>query len=200
MKYPPTREPGCPVSACQRSGSVKVDIGTGTVSTLAAGGSRSAANAAVQPGGTGLAVLAVSGAGTMGSTASTVPASTTAAGRQPDASRGRPRGRPSRGRDLAAMAATAGIAASTAKASSAAAVPSATRENRSGRAALSSGRPCSQYQGSLIAWYSCPPNSKVPPSENTPRTAQATAAARTGSRRQPSTAASTSTTISGQPR
>src|SRR5512135_935885 len=91
MKYPPTSEPGWPVSACQRSGSVKVDIGTGTVSTLADGGSRSAVNAAVQPGGTGLAVLAGSGAGTMGSTARAAPAITTAAGRQPAASHGRPR-------------------------------------------------------------------------------------------------------------
>src|SRR5689334_24393991 len=193
MKYPPTSEPGWPVVACQRSGSVKVDIGTGTVSTLADEGSRSAVNAACQPGGTGLAVTAGSGAGTMGSTASPATAITTAAGRQPDAS-------PSLGIRRAAKAAKAGIAASMAKASSAAAAPSATRENRSGRAALSSGRLCSQYQGSLIAGCPCPPNISVPPSENTPRTAQATAAVRTGSRCQQAIAASTSSTISGQPR
>ena len=127
----------------------------------------------------------------MGKTARTAPDITTAAGRQPTASRGSRR---------AAKAAKAGRAASTAKARSAAAAPSATMENRSGRAALSSGRPSSQYQGSLIAGCSCPPNSRVPPSENTPSTAQATAAARTGSRRQPAIAASSSTMISGQPR
>src|SRR5690349_19076401 len=100
MKYPPTSEPGWPVVACQRSGSVKVDIGTGTVSTLADEGSRSPANAVVQPGGTGLAVLAGSGAGTTGSTASPATAITTASGRQPAASHGSPRpglGRPGHG-------------------------------------------------------------------------------------------------------
>src|SRR6478736_68368 len=149
MKYPPTSERGSPVSACQRSGSVNVDIGTGTTRTLAEGGSRSAANAADQPCGTGAA---------------------------------------------------AATAASTAKASSAAAVPSATRQNRSGSADSSSGRPCSQYQGSLIAGWWCQPNSRVPPSENTPSTTQATAAARAGSRRQQAIAAPASTTTSGQPR
>src|SRR6185437_13014406 len=149
MKYPPTSERGSPVSACQRSGSVKVDIGTGTTRTLAEGGSRSAANAADQPCGTGTAAATGSGLGTIGS---------------------------------------------------AAAAPSATRQNRSGSADSSSGRPCSQYQGSLIAGWWCPPNSRVPPSENTPSTTQATAPARAGSRRQQAIAAPASTTSSGQPR
>src|SRR5271167_4923262 len=191
MKYPPTSEPGSPVSACQRNGSVKVDSGIGTTRTLADGGSRSAANAADQPGGTEVTSAAGSGFGTMGRTARTAPDITTAAGRQPTASRGSHR---------AAKAAKAGRAASTAKARSAAPAPSAMMENRSGRAALSSGRPSSQYQGSLIAGCSCPPNSRVPPSENTPSTAQATAAALIGSLRQPTIAASSSTMISGQPR
>src|SRR5580704_5373265 len=147
MKYPPTIERGSPVSACQRSGSVKVNIGTGTTRTLAEGGSRSAANAADQPGGTGVAAAAGSGFGTIGRTARTAAAITTAAGRQPADSRGSPRLEGQR----AANAANAGTAASTAKASSAAAAPSVTRENRSGSADSSSGSPCSQYQGSLIA-------------------------------------------------
>ena len=142
MKYPPTSEPGWPVSACQRSGSVKVDIGTGTTSTVAEAGSRSEANTADQPGGTGVAAAAGSGLGTIGRTARTAQDMTTAAGRQAD---GEPR-QP----DRAAYAAKAATAASTAKASSAAAAPSATMENRSGSAALSTGRPCSQYHGSLI--------------------------------------------------
>src|SRR5580704_18289076 len=191
MKYPPTSDPGSPVSACQRSGSVKVDIGIGTTRTLADGGSRSAENVADQPGGTGAMSAAGRGLGTMGKTASTAPDITIAAGRQPTASRGSHR---------AAKAAKAGRAASTAKARSAAPAPSATMENRSGRAALSSGRPSSQYQGSLIAGCSCPPNSRVPPSENTLSTAKATATALTGSRRQLTVIASSSTMISGQPR
>src|SRR2546423_563583 len=91
VKSPPTIERGSPVSACQRSGSVKVDIGTGTTRTLAEGGSRSAANAAVQPAGTGVAAATGSGFGTMGRTARTAAAITTAAGRQPADSRGTPR-------------------------------------------------------------------------------------------------------------
>ena len=73
-------------------------------------------------------------------------------------------------------------------------------ENRSGSAAPSTGRPCSQYQGSLIQACSCPLASRVPPSENRLSTAQATAQARTGSRRQNRIVPATSTTISGQPR
>src|SRR5512142_1740459 len=138
MKYPPAIERGSPVSACQRSGSVKVDIGTGTTRTLAEGGSRSAANAADQPAGTGVAAATGSGFGTIGRTARTAAAITTATGRQPDAS-------PSRGQRCAANAAKTGTAASAAKARSAAAAPSATSENRSGSADSSSGRPCSQY-------------------------------------------------------
>src|SRR5690242_10880388 len=154
MKYPPTIERGSPVSACQRNGSVKVDIGTGTTRTLAEGGSRSAANAADQPAGTGVAVATGSGFGTMGRTTRIAAAITTAAGRQPAASRASPsRDSPAGGIRRAANAAKAGTAASTAKASSAAAAPSASRENRSGSADSSSGRPCSQYQGSLIAGW-----------------------------------------------
>src|SRR5271154_5271283 len=85
MKYPPTSEPGSPVSACQRSGSVKVDIGIGTTRTLAEAGSRNAANVADQPGGSGVTAPAGSGFGTMGRTARIAPDSTTAAGRQPTA-------------------------------------------------------------------------------------------------------------------
>src|SRR6266851_2187894 len=191
MKYPPTSEPGSPVSACQRSGSVKVDIGIGTTRTLADAGSRSEANTADQPGGSGVTSAAGRGFGTMGKTARTAQDITTAAGRQPAASRGSRR---------AAKPAKAGPAASAAKASTAAPAPAATMENRSGRAALNTGRPSSQYQGSLIAGCACPANSRVPPSENTASTAEATAAARTGSRRQQAIAASTSTMISGQPR
>src|SRR6516162_3732535 len=113
IKYPPASEPGSPVSACQRSGSVKVDIGTGTTSTLADAGSRSAVNTADQPGGTGVTSAAGSGFGTMGRTARTAPDITTAAGRQPTLSRGSPR----RGWQRAAKTAKAGPAASTAKAS-----------------------------------------------------------------------------------
>ena len=72
--------------------------------------------------------------------------------------------------------------------------------NRSGSAALSTGRPCSQYHGSLIHACSCPEASRVPPSENTSSTAQATAQARTGSRRQNRMVPAASTAISGQPR
>src|SRR5258707_15654067 len=92
MKSPPTSERGSPVSACQRSGSVKVDIGTGTTRTLAEGGSRSAPNAADQPAGTGVAAATGSGFGTIGRTARTAAATTTAAGRQPAESRGSRRG------------------------------------------------------------------------------------------------------------
>src|SRR6516225_9792432 len=145
MKYPPTSERGSPVSACQRSGSVKLYIGIGTTSTLADGGSRNAANAADQPAGTGVAAAAGSGFGTIGRTARTAAAITTATGRQPAASAGILR---------AANTAKTGTAASTAKARSAAAAPSATSENRSGSADWSRGRPCSQYKGSLIAgWW-----------------------------------------------
>src|SRR6516164_5774943 len=170
MKYPPTSKRGSPVSACQRSGSV---------------------NAADQPAGTGVAAATGSGFGTIGRTARTAAAITTATGRQPAASAGILR---------AANAAKTGTAASTAKASSAAAAPSATSENRSGSADSSSGRLCSQYHGSLIAGWWWAPNSRVPASENTPSTRQATATARAGSRRQQPIAASTSTTSSGQPR
>ena len=99
-----------------------------------------------------------------------------------------------------ANAASAGMAASAQKASSAPAAPSATMENRSGSAALSTGRLCSQYHGSLIQACSCPPASRVPPRENTASTAQVTAQARTGSRRQNRIVPATSTAISGQPR
>src|SRR5260370_16005046 len=118
MKYPPTSGPGSPVSACQRSGSVKVDIGIGTTSTLADSGSRSEANTARQPGGSGVAAAAGKGPGTMGRTARTAQDRTIAAGRQPDASRGR---RP------AADAAQAGTAASRAQATTTAGAPPATR-------------------------------------------------------------------------
>src|ERR1700760_4072085 len=104
MKYPPTSERGSPVSACQRSGSVKVDIGTGTTSTLADGGSRSAANAADQPGGTGGAAAAGRGFGPTGRRTRTAAAITPATGRQPYAS-------PSRGHRRAANAAKTGTAA-----------------------------------------------------------------------------------------
>src|SRR5256885_17237075 len=107
MKYPPTSERGTPVSACQRSGSVKVDIGTGTTRTLAEGGSRSAANAADQPCGTGAAAATGSGFGTIGSAARIAAASTTAAGRHPADSRGSPGHR----RQGAADGATPGAAA-----------------------------------------------------------------------------------------
>src|ERR1700746_1585158 len=79
MKYPPTSAAGWPVSACQRSGSVNVDIGTGTVSTVAEAGRCSAANAADQPGGTWIAASAGSGRGTIGRTARTAQDMTTAA-------------------------------------------------------------------------------------------------------------------------
>src|SRR5256885_16110583 len=119
MKYPPTIERGSPVSACQRSGSVKVDIGTGTTRTLAEGGSRSAANAADQPAGTGVAAATGSGFGTMGRAARTATAITTAAGRQPAASRASPsRGRPGPGTRRAGNGAQAGEAAATAQAPS----------------------------------------------------------------------------------
>src|SRR5579863_4346398 len=118
MKYPPTRARGWPVSACQRSGSVKVDIGTGTASTVAEAGRSSAPNAADQPGGTVIAATAGSGRGTMGSTARTAQPVTTAADHRREAS-----------------AARAGTAASAQQASRAAAAPSATMENRSGSAA-----------------------------------------------------------------
>src|SRR5580658_5309993 len=88
MKYPPTSEPGSPVSACQRSGSVKVDMGIGTTRTGADAGRRSEANAADQPGGTGVAAATGSGLGRIGSTASRPADKTTAAGRQPEANRG----------------------------------------------------------------------------------------------------------------
>src|SRR5579859_2971050 len=191
MKYPPTSEPGSPVSACQRSGSVKVDMGIGITSTGADAGRCSEANTADQPGGTGVAAAAGSGLGKIGSTASTPTDMTTAAGRQPEASQGirRP-----------AYAAQAARAASRQKASNAAAAPSARIENRSGSAALSSGRPCSQYHGSLSQACSCPLASSVPPSENTASTTAVTAVARTGSRRQNLTAARPSSTSSGQPR
>ena len=113
-----------------------------------------------------------------------------AASRPPDASRDR--------RD--ANAARAGTAASAQQARSAAAAPSATMANRSGSAALSTGRLCSQYHGSLIQACSCPKASRVPPSENTSSTTQATAQARTGSRRQNRMVPAASTAISGQPR
>src|SRR5438309_2230976 len=99
--------PGTPVSACQRSGSVKVDIGIGTTRTLADAGSRSAANTCDQPGGSGVAAAAGSGLGTIGRTARMAQDMTTAAGRQPDANHGRRR---------TAYAAKAGPAASAAKA------------------------------------------------------------------------------------
>src|SRR5579871_1253038 len=183
MKYPPTRVRGWPVSACQRSGSVNVDIGTGTTSTVAEAGRSSAPNAADQPGGTVIAATAGSGRGTMGSTARTAQPVTVA---------------------IAAVrlqcAARTGTAASAQQASSAAAAPSATMENRSGSAALSTGRPCSQYQGSLSQACSCPLASRVPPSENTSSTTSATAQARTASSRQNRITPAASTTISGQPR
>src|SRR6516225_3366169 len=137
MKYPPTSVAGWPESACQRSGSVKVDIGTGTVSTVAEAGRSSEAKAADQPGGTGVAAAAGRGRGTIGRTARTAQAMTTAVGhdaqRRLDASGGRPRPGTDR-----ANAASAGMAASAQKASSAAAMPSARMENRSGSAALNS--------------------------------------------------------------
>src|SRR5579862_2183777 len=191
MKYPKTSEPGSPVSACQRNGSVNVDMGIGTTSTGADAGRSSSANAADQPGGTGVVAPAGSGLGTIGSMARTPTVMTTAAGRQPEASRGARR---------AAYAAKTATAASRLKASNAAAAPSAGIENRSGSAALSTGRPCSQYHGSLIHAWACPLASSVPPSENTERTTAVTAVARIGSRRQNRTAARTSSTSSGQPR
>src|ERR1700721_3143157 len=83
MKYPPTNEPGSPVSACQRIGSVKVDIGIGTTSTWAEAGSRSEVNTADQPGGSGVAAAAGSGLGTIGRTPRIAKDSTPAVGRQP---------------------------------------------------------------------------------------------------------------------
>src|ERR1700722_5844798 len=105
MKYPPTRERGWPVSACQRSGSVKVDIGTGTASTPAEAGRSSAPNAADQPGGTEIAAPAGRGGGTAGSPPSPAAPRPPAAARPPLASQG---SRPAR----------AGTAASTQQASS----------------------------------------------------------------------------------
>ena len=140
MKYPPTRVAGWPVSACQRSGSVKVDIGTGTTSTAAEAGRRSAANVADQPAGGGVAATAGNGLGTIGRTARTAQDMTTTAGRAPDASRGRRR---------AAKEARTGRAASAQKASRAAAAPSATTENRSGSATLSTRQPLQPVPGQL---------------------------------------------------
>src|SRR2546428_3840978 len=105
MKYPPTSEPGSPVSASQRSGSVKVDIGIGTTRTLADPGSRNAANTADQPGGSGVTSAAGKGFGTTGKTARTAQDITTAAGRQPA----------NRGSRRPAKAAKAGPAASAAQ-------------------------------------------------------------------------------------
>src|SRR5260370_35442799 len=93
MKEPPTSAPGSPVSACQRSGSVKVDIGIGTTRTLADAGRRSEANTVNQPGGSGVAAAAGKGLGTMGRTARTAQDMTIAAGRPPDTSRRPPAGR-----------------------------------------------------------------------------------------------------------
>src|ERR1035441_3526858 len=87
MKYPPTIALGSPLSACQRSGSVKVSIGSGTTSTLADAGSRSEAYTADQPGGGGFAAAAGNGRGTIGRTASTAQDMTTTDGHQPEASR-----------------------------------------------------------------------------------------------------------------
>src|SRR5579859_169969 len=191
MKYPPTSEPGSPLSACQRSGSVNLDTGIGTTSTAAGARSRREANTADQPDGSGAAAAAGNGLGTSGKIARTAQDMTTAVGRHPDASRGR---------RATAYTARPDTAASKEKARSAAAAPSATMENLSGSTALRTGRPSSQYHGSLIPWYSLPLASRVPPSESTPSTTQATAEVRTGSSRQKWIAASRSTTINGHPR
>src|SRR5260370_40720358 len=100
----------------------------GTTSTRAAPGGRSEGNPARQPGGSGVAAAAGKGPGTMGRTARTAQDRTIAAGRQPDASRGRRR---------AANAAKAGTAAAAAEARATAAPPSATVGNPAGRGAPS---------------------------------------------------------------
>src|ERR1700758_5568230 len=89
MKYPPTSEPGSPVSACQRSGSVNLGTAIGTTSTAADAGSRSEENTADQPGGSGVAAAGGRARGRSGKTVRPAQAMTAAVARQPDASRGR---------------------------------------------------------------------------------------------------------------
>src|ERR1700722_16300720 len=102
-------EAGWPVSATQRSGSVNVETGIGTMRTWAPGDSRRPVTAVLQPAGTAATVAAGNGAGTRGSTAIT--------------------DRPAISRPAPGQLARA---ASKPNASAAAAAPSATIENRSG--------------------------------------------------------------------
>lgn len=175
-------EDGTPVSACHRSGSVNVETAMGTTRTRAPAGSRSAANVAAHPAGTGETDPAGSGRGTIGAIATSATAAT--AHRAP-------------GHRAAGNLARA---ASIPNANIAAAAPSATIENRSGITDPITGSVCSQYQGSLTHECSCPPPSRVPPMENTSSTANVTAAERTVSRRQNRTATAASTISIGQPR
>ncbi len=91
-------------------------------------------------------------------------------------------------------------AASSPKASNAAAAPSAMMENRSGITAAATGRACSQCHGSKMPSCSRPSASRVPPRESADSTANVTAVARTGRRRQNHAAMTARTASIGQPR
>jgi len=153
MKYPPTIALGSPVSACQRNGSVKVSIGSGTTSTAADAGSRSDANTADQPGGGGSAAAAGNGRGTIGNTASTAQDMTSTDGHRPAAAAAtagpRRRRSPARwagGQSLPARQRPRLYSRVGGQGEQDGGCSVRQQGNRSGRAELSSGRPCSQYR------------------------------------------------------